>query len=53
LFVFLFCYQKKSNAPEEKPVSKSKKVTCRIVFLKMGQIDTKNERFDCEGIYST
>lgn len=24
------------------------KVTCRIVFLKLGQIDTKNERYDAE-----
>jgi len=34
----------KLNAEEKKPV----RVTSRIVFLKLGQIDTRNERYDAE-----
>jgi hypothetical protein len=30
-------------------MSNPRQVTCRIVFLKLGQIDTKNERYDAEG----
>jgi hypothetical protein len=34
----------KLNGEEKRPV----KVTSRIVFLKLGQIDTRNERYDAE-----
>jgi hypothetical protein len=34
----------KLNGDEKKPV----RVTSRIVFLKLGQIDTRNERYDAE-----
>ncbi len=36
-----------SVAVEEKFAPK--RVTSRIVFLKVGQIDTRNERYDAEG----
>ena len=31
-------------------MSNPRQVTCRIVFLKLGQIDTKNERYDAEAV---
>jgi hypothetical protein len=36
------------QAPETKVVKKPVRVTSRIVFLKVGQIDTRNERYDAE-----
>jgi hypothetical protein len=41
---------KEQNDLQEEKMNKTKKVTCRVVFLKLGQIDTKNERYDAEGI---
>jgi hypothetical protein len=39
---------KAGNEETSKPVKKPIKVTSRIVFLKVGQIDTRNERYDAE-----
>lgn len=39
------------NKREVKMSNNPVRVTCRVVFLKLGQIDTKNERYDAEGIF--
>jgi len=58
LFFFKF-FQIKKPTTKEEPVAEEKSapkaprlITSRIVFLKVGQIDTRNERYDAEGIIS-
>ena len=36
------------ESKDKKPINKPVEITSRIVFLKVGQIDTRNERYDAE-----